>query len=91
MNDHPAWANDAVERRRAQLDDMRRRGFGLPAARDLADRMERIEATRRARQGAVPTGGERVSAEDIGACGFIVCLILLGLPVCAILFAIGGG
>lgn len=54
------------------------------------DHLERTEALRRARQGAVPDRCDPVNAGVLGACAFIVALIVLGLPLCAILFAMGG-
>lgn len=83
----PRWLRDAAEQRRQEIAAMRRRGFGLPAARDLADKIDSIEADRRAREAAP----DRVTAGDWGVCALIAGLIVIGLPVCAVLFAMGGG
>lgn len=89
---------------RQQLADLRRRGFGIPAARELANELERIDrrrAQREAEKQALPQRDElfpanlvpdrdRVTAGDIGACVLIAGIILIGLPICAIVFALGG-
>lgn len=54
------------------------------------DHLDRTEALRRARQGAKVPSADRIDYDTVAACIAIAALILMGLPICALIF-VGGG